>query len=378
MDTEWSPAARSTAPPLVLFGVHELGIFDHSSALAAQLIAAGARVSFTVSSADPVAVDTSGLRTRVDVRFRGSALVTDAPVFPGDGCVDAALVQTPYDEQRAIPWQHAGANQGLAYAGYGLAISNWVRGHFDLPMYSRCRYLLAPSPAAAAAHLKRGVPPGNVRHTGDALLHELRTRLIDDVDVAPRPTILWMPHWTEDWFGNPGYSTWSETVFDLLEVARAAEATVVVRPHPLLKRILVQSAASAPGRALREFLDLPNVSLSESDLVSDLLRATAALTDGVSVISYAAASGLPVGICRRQDSPLFSPAGTAIVGACDVLLGQDLRRLWIRRHVERIEPRDISSPAADEVNSWFPLHDRSPGELFAEWIVGNRGGTIGI
>lgn len=352
----------------VLFGIHDPGIIDHANALSEQILETGAEVAY-VPSTDRFSVDC--LQTIPELALVG--VDGDSVWQPNSSfdqtVFDAVFVQTPYDEQRDGLRREIGKAERLSYAGYGTPLSNWTRGHYDLDFYSRCRYLLASSDYAVSQHRKRGVGVENVRRTGDPLLFKVRAA-VEQHRISPdSPNVLWLPHWTLDWFGSPGYSTWTTTVHDVLSVATLTDVSLTIRPHPLLRQTLEGSKQTPERDALRRLLNLPNVHLSTESFVVDLLRATAVLTDGVSVIAYSCAAGLPVAVCRRPDSPPFGHAGADIVNQCEVLGSTEERIEWLRKHSSSISQRDPLSAAAQSVYRWFPLKAESPGSSFIDWLA---------
>ena len=351
----------------VLFGIHEPGIIDHANAICEQILDAGAEVTYA-SATEELSVEHHQYISEITPsRIDGESVWQPTEPFEQTG-FDAVFVQTPYDEQRRALWRGMGKSERLSYAGYGTALSNWTRGHYDLDFYSRCRYLLASSDHAVAQYRERGIGSENVRWTGDALLFKLRAAVEQHRRSPDNPHILWLPHWTLDWFGSPGYSTWVTTVHDVLTVAALTDVAVTIRPHPLLRRTLERSKDTPEGDALVRLLELPNVHVSTGGIVEDLLRATAVLTDGVSVIAYSCAAGLPVAVCRRSDSPPFGHAGADIVSQCEVLASREDRIRWLRKQSRSISQGDPLSSAAQCVYRWFPLTAESPGSYFVSWL----------
>ncbi len=347
----------------MLFGLHDPRIIDHASALASQLLRARTKTGWSWAGVKPLTEETSGRIPPALGDYEAERL--------GDGGLEhrwsAVVVQTPYDEQRTSHWRELAQGDGLTYSGYGVPISNWTDGLYGLPFYRRCTYILLSTPEEAKRHEAKGTYRRRLIHTGDPLLFDVVTG-VGESAIATKPTILWMPHWTVDWFGKPGYSTFAETVFDILDVARSeGEATFVVRPHPLLSQPQGVSVPSDPDPhvAYRELLRLPNVELSSRSLVDDLYAGSAVITDGVSGIAYAAAVGLPLAVCRRSDSPRFNEYGERIAATADTVVGSAERLRWIRNQVAN-PPHRRNESLRLTVLECFPLHDRSPGEIFAE------------
>ena len=349
----------------VVFGVHDLALIDHQVALSHQLRAAKRATTWTWAGFDATTPSSGDLKRLAKIGPQEEFL------WDGEGRLGqrfaAIFVQTPYEEQRHGDWRRLSADDGLAYSGYGVTISSWREGHYYAPLYLRCRYILLSTPSDFAPFRAAGIEDRRLLHTGSPILFDLVSRR-RTVAVPTDPVLLWMPHWTEDWFGSPGYSTWTETVFDVLHSAENEPTTTfIVRPHPLLRRQLEAPgrAESPPQLAYRNLLTLPNVELSTNDLIGDLLAASAVLTDGVSPIAYAAAVGMPLAVCRRFDSPPFSPNGERIAAAAETVVTSGQRRNWIKRQANS-PARARNEHLQQVVLSCFPLHDRSPGEVFAE------------
>ncbi|HWL00879.1 MAG TPA: hypothetical protein VNQ52_00745 [Microbacteriaceae bacterium] len=275
---------------------------------------------------------------------------------------EAIWLQTPYPEH--YPewfWETAGGR--LAYAGYGLTLSTWNEGLYGLETYRKARWLITESESDRSGYLQFGVQPDRVRAFGNPLLHVLRSR---DGNVRAREhDLLWAPHWTEEWFGGSGFSTWRETAPAIREFAGANPGIRVrVRPHPLLPAAIDRAERGDVGtQSYLSLLDLPNVSVSAGRLLDDIESSRALVTDGVSIIAYWASTGRPLGITRSDLSPRFNDAGERLVAAADQLSTPEQLHDWLdglRDAADSEERRALSQQL-------HPTFDESPIELWADY-----------
>ncbi len=237
----------------------------------------------------------------------------------------AVVLQSPYLED--YPdwfWAEKETHQNLEfiYTGYGIALSNWSAGHYRLPSFRLLDRL--------------GVP--DILGFVGAFIHEpLKTRLIPDPQAKllsnyissrqPKHSVLWAPHWSQNWFGNPrGFSRFNDSLTPITHFMFSnPEETLTFRPHPILKKALHCLTTNANPDSEEErstldsiknleaeysdFISLPNVNLSRSSLVQDILSHEKLITDGVSIIAYWGLTGKPMVVWRDSDSPSFNSLG---------------------------------------------------------------------
>ena len=240
----------------------------------------------------------------------------------------AVVLQSPYLED--YPdwfWAEKVTNHNLEfiYTGYGIALSNWNAGHYRLPSFKLVD--------------KLGVT--DVLAYVGAFIHQpLKARLIPDPQARllsnspssrkPEHTLLWAPHWSQNWFGNSrGYSRFKESLIPITNFLRNnPEKTLTFRPHPILKEALNCLTANVNPASEEErvtldsvknleiqysdFISLPNVALSRSSLVDDILNHQNLITDGVSIIAYWGLTGKPMVVWRDSDSPGFNSLGSLL------------------------------------------------------------------
>jgi len=269
----------------------------------------------------------------------------------------AVWVQTPYPEHYP-QWFWDTAAGRVSYAGYGLTLSTWEQGLYGLDMYRTARWLITESEAVRAGYVRFGADPERVCLVGNPLLYMLREALV--TSAPPSTELLWAPHWTEDWFGRPGFSTWRETAPVIRDFAVAnPESRIRLRPHPLLPAAIENAAADDTGaQVYRELAALPNVTVSSRRLVEDILDSAALVTDGVSIIAYWAATGRPMAITRDETVPPFNAAGERFVELSDRTTSASQLRDWLetpasrgdgtkrRAFSEEVHPTGPDSPVA--------------------------------
>lgn len=261
------------------------------------------------------------------------------------------LFQSPYPEHYPSWLIDATPVLRTAYAGYGIPLSRWYAGHFQTPIITSTDFLLAGSKYESDGYL-REVPSASTLFVGNPLLFEIRRAMAQDPPPAAdnTPRLLWAPHWTraqpnDDIFG---FSTWSESIFEMLAWAESSGLPLTVRPHPILRLALEEivndsltmhrEALKAAGpedaeaiEAFRAILQLPNVSLSQESMLEDVLRHDGLVTDGVAIIGYWCATGKSILITRSTSTSAFNAEGEALAQTCDVATGTTELRMWLQR-----------------------------------------------
>jgi len=344
----------------VCLAARPLATVEHLAAIARQSASAGLETCWLDLGDEPnitEAIRAWGDPGATPIRIAGAAALSrhlrrHRPV--------AIWLQTPYPEHYP-DWFWSIAAGSLGYAGYGLTLSTWDAGLYGLETYRQARWLITESEDDRQGYLRFGVEPDRVRVLGNPLLYELRTAL----PAAPEPIVdvLWAPHWTEDWFGRRGFSTWRETAPAMLEFAEAhPDRRVRLRPHPLLPAAMARGDAEDPaGRAYRRLAALPNVTISRGPLVQDILECAALVTDGVSIIAYWAATGRPLAITRDASSPPFNAIGERLVELSDRIDEPARLASWLDDSVAR---GDGSSRRAYSET----VHPTGPESPIARWV----------
>lgn len=347
-----TPARR---PPSVLFVLHQMGTLDHVHALHHQLERAGATVN--------VALGAEGL-TLPDwfTRNLPSLVIIDDPLAAiAERRYDAVVMQMPYDDLKAPVWSAIGRDEAyVVYSGYGVWTLTWDEGGYGLPFHARCSLILAASPWARDKYLLSEQAPLDAVWSGDPLMYEL---VHAESLTAKEPTILWAPHWSETWIdGSPGFSTWKSTVHLVLAAARRNPSIrFIVRGHPLMKTDVPDRRSRRASRAYRKLVALPNAWLSTESMRHDILKSTALLTDGLSIIPYYCTTGKPLGITRRTGTwNHLDASGKALFSLSDQLHNKKQIQHWLRAACNELVTQSIDRKVL--VSRLFPLRTTSPGE----------------
>ncbi len=266
-------------------------------------------------------------------------------------------IQTPYPEHYPDWFWTTVEGHPLCFAQYSIQMMTWEFGLYQLPTYRQCRWILVESNNLRNGFVANGVEADRVIVADNPILYELRHRQADRrIDDAV--DLMWAPHWSQDWFGQRGFSRWREVAPVLLEYARShPDVRILVRPHPLLQRA-VDATVDEEASAYRDLLRLPNVDLSRRSMADDVDRSRALLSDGLSILAYFASTGKPLGIVYDDESPEFNDLGYAILATSDQLSDPAAVAAWLERLPEltpddrrrtmmtRLLPAFVDSPVA--------------------------------
>ena len=248
----------------------------------------------------------------------------------------AIILQSPYPEHYPDWFMDFAKENALAYAGYGISLSDYTDGQFNTTLIKCSRYLLAASKYEVTGFKETKMVDSEILFTGNPKMYEIRRRLQDsDISKQPfAPRLLWAPHWSRFWLeGKKGFARWQVAIEPIFEFAKNnVGVEVVVRPHPILREALIafsglenqvlnrEALKTLDIEADKEFLvlfnqllALENVRLSNCSLVEDVTRSTYLITEGVSIIAYWAATGKPILVVRDEESPSFNEDGKMLL-----------------------------------------------------------------
>lgn len=226
------------------------------------------------------------------------------------------ITQTPYLQDHFHPKFLKKLMFGLnvSYTNYGLNLQLTPDLHYSLESYKELANLLVSSPMDVDGFKNAGIESCKVTQIGNPLVFEVDYQR-KNVDLGFHhytTRVLWAPHWTSSW------SNWEATLPILrLILSEHTDVSVTFRPHPLLLSGLNGELPRGYGNStsyeaegleqLRGFLQHERVVLSTSSLLLDCSRNDLLVTDGVSIIGFWAATGKPMAVLRRPDSPPFGP-----------------------------------------------------------------------
>lgn len=371
MEDHWRP--KSEAP--IVVACCSPGPFEHVRAFVDQVIAHDHSVVLVDASTD----GNLGLSPIVQSYLQGAdlhplTLDKTIEIFEPLGIV----MQMPYLEMYNASWQEIEYRHRAAYLGYGINLIE-VPHQYSSSSLWRFKYLGAHGPCEVEAYRKGGALQQSVRWVGNPLLWQLMTLTSGKKRSSLRTngpsggaavTILWAPHWAREWYGGLGTTTFPETLLDICGIARDNPVVhFIIRPHPfLLEKFGIVASHTDQDELTRswlELLSLPNVTVSNASMGDDVMNADICITDGVSIIAYAAALGRHVVITRREGSPEFYVWGEEIAREQSVVFDSESLQLVVSELMSRCHEPLTTGKA---VHEWFPLTAVSPGSAVVEWF----------
>jgi len=340
-----------------------ISIFDHADALASQAAKLGISCCF-------IDFESMFSRTMIYGRiFKWHTIVRRSSYL---------FLSTPYPEHYP-KWLIQG-NYKLAYAGYGLTLSNWVDGHFSSGMIRKCAILLAGSESEYLGYSGVCEDSQATILTGNPLMWEIRNSTSkNQVTKKQVEQILWAPHWTATWFeSSVGFSRWRESIGPILSFAETnPKVRILVRPHPILleaisasqkvensyyKREILASLRAGDSSYLdlfQKLLTLRNVKLSCDPLPSDILNSDALLTEGVSIIGYWASTGKPMAVYRDENSPDFGANGRLLLEQVTKVANPSEILDWLKV-ITGVEGYELNEKLVEVAQRVFPTFDHNP------------------
>jgi hypothetical protein len=351
----------------VLLLLSEAGTLDHAVAIKNQLTRAGASVEYSICKTGVSLPDWA----RKDFLSCNEVALSD--LIKSGQSYSAFWFQDPYEELFSDEMKTLLTDQSVLYTGYGLPISNWVRGNYGLPFFSLCDLVAAPSPYSKRMFEQSEHAPKETIWTGDPLLFELIHTPTPSSPIKPT-TILWAPHWTETWTdGSRGFTRWRETVGPLLKFFNHhASAKLIIRGHPFLKTSSTKDKRF--HKKLLKLQNLDNVSISCDSMKSDISKSDALISDGVSIIAYFAATEKPVGFVKTKNlTPPFNSAGRAISESGSLLSNSKEIKEWLTEVAENKSKFVSQSRESKElILQLFPIHESSPGSQIVSLLEGRN------
>jgi hypothetical protein len=343
---------------------------EHADALAAQAANLGVRTCF-------VNLNRKILFTWLNIIFYRCHILF---------CHSSYLfLSTPYEEHQ--PKWLTRVNFKFAYAGYGLTISNWEFGHFSGSIIPKCKLLIAGSEYEFLGYKKVSQDFQKILLAGNPLMWQIRDqKRKQPIQKFKVKQILWAPHWTSSWIDSPsGYSRWREKTPVIFEFAKLhPEIQFVFRPHPLLRdgifeefnknnkiylREIQKSLDIEKDKLvidiLKEFVMLPNVTLSTGSMSKDIIESDALITSGVSIIGYWAATGKPMVIYRDIDSPPFGVNGERLILSSETVNTPTELLMWMQEIIT-FDNFEINRSLVKSCEEIFPTFAKSPMQLILE------------
>ena len=268
-----------------------------------------------------------------------------------------AWIQTPYPEHYPDWFWSAVEPWPLCFAQYSIQMMTWEHGLYGLNTYKQCRWILVES-SVAPQRLSRGPDPRGPESylAGNPTLYELRHGDRSPVG-ATNHDLLWAPHWSQDWFGQRGFSRWREWPRCPRWAGRnprvrwrcdhiRSSTRCWKRRARRCRRIRIPGPAHTSerwtlrpihgGRCAAEPLAAVRRKLSDSGLF--------------------ATTGKPLGLIHDHESPDFCELGYAILGCSDVLSTPGAISAWLDDLPEAVP----SAKRAYVANQLLPDFAESP------------------
>jgi len=282
------------------------------------------------------------------------------------------VLSTPYPEHYSREALRAIAEGNTLYLGYAPLWSNDRRLHFELEIYKTISSLVCHSEYQARGYLEAGCLESQIVRVGDP-----RMKFLHDAEsMSPRRerdyTLLWTPHWTQDWYGYlAGYSTWVWASRVINEYAKTHPLErVLVRPHPMVFAMIADRAsrgiiAESPFAQARtewdELLSLPNVTISQgTSMLEDLANSRNAVSDYSSVAMYAESAHTRLAVTRNVVGPPISALGHDVLASAPLLETPEQLQDWI---ASLATPLDSGSPSSISNSAVYWEADALPPEF---------------
>jgi len=348
----------------------EISTSEHADALAAQAANLGVRTCFINLNRKILFTWLTIIYYRCHILFSRSSYL---------------FLSSPYEEHQ--PKWLTRVNFEFAYAGYGLTISNWEFGHFSGGIIPKCKLLIAGSEYEFLGYSKVSHDFQKILLSGNPLMWQIRDRILrQPIQKFKVKQILWAPHWTSSWIDSPsGYSRWRIKTPIIFEFAKShPEIKFVFRPHPLLRNGIFEEPNKKNKIYLREiqksldverdklvidilkeFVMLPNVTLSTGSMSEDIFESDALITSGVSIIGYWAATGKPMVIYRDSDSPPMGVNGEKLLLSSEIVSTPTELLTWMQEKIN-IDNFKINHSLVKSCEEIFPTFTKSPMQLILE------------
>ena len=298
----------------------------------------------------------------------------------------AIFLQSPYPEHYPDWFMEFGVVSNLAYAGYGMSLSNYVTGQFNTPLIKYSKYLMASSDYEMNGFKEITQSNGQILFTGNPKMYDIRKSLKSPnrLNHPFTPRLLWAPHWSRFWLeGKRGFARWQKTINPILEFARNNDhIEIVVRPHPILREALLAHTTFGQKNLNRESINsldletdtkyieyfkdlllLENVKLSQFSLAEDVLRSSHLVTDGVSIIAFWATTGKPILVITDDESPQLNSDGKKLLQEIEKAKNEFEISNWLNRQ-NFVSESEKNSSLISLSHLLHPTFHESPAQIF--------------
>ena len=296
----------------------------------------------------------------------------------------AVFFQSPYPEHWPNWFTESHDLFDYGYIGYFLSVTDYPYAQFASPLIQNSKYLIAGSPYELEYYQRECKGATNIIFAGNSLMFKLRAQMKKSAShiSTGNNKILWAPHFSNSWIDDSrGFSRWRlciEPIFKLIK--QNPNLSLTFRPHPLLANALKIELNSIPNEThqgvslfskselsqFRNLLSLPNVEFSEGPMLDDIIKCEALVPDGLSIISYWAATGKPMLVVQDALTPPWNQDGVKILGASEKASTELEVNTWLniitkKRTMNNLELIKIS-------NEIHPTFGKSPVDIFIEHL----------
>ena len=301
----------------------------------------------------------------------------------------AIFLQVPYPEYYPSWFNSISKKLNLAYAGYGISLSDYVEGQFNTELIRNSKFLLANSNYDFEGYNKIESDKAKIILTGNPMLYELRNHLSQISSEVQKKSmiLLWAPHWSQRWLKDKrGFARWQVCIDPIFKFASLnPNIKIIVRPHPILREAIIgeqlgrtifnreslkswnEDVSPSDKAKLLELFSLKNVSLSDNTMIQDIIESTHLLTEGVSILAYWSATGKPMLLIRDDESPKFNVEGEQLTNK--MLQAQSSNEIseWLNTSMKKSN-LEFNLELQELNRNIYPDLEKSPIEIFFEFI----------
>lgn len=292
------------------------------------------------------------------------------------------ILSVPYLEKYSEKIQKKLPNFKVVYLGYAPLWSSDRRLHFELDVYSTLSRIFCHSRYELEGFANAGCEKDRLVLIDDKRETLIRKKAFEKADVENVVSLLWTPHWTQDWYGYPfGYSTWLWSTDIILRWAKAHPTKkVILRPHPFfpnmiadrkMRGLLEGSPFDLAAKSYAELQGLENVQMSNSSLVDDLTDASIIVSDFSSAAIYGVKTSANVVVTFNDYGPPVSPLCRLELGATPQFSTKEGLENWLEE-LENLPRVSVSLESSREkfIKENSPQENLSQTDRFLTEMLG--------
>ena len=288
-------------------------------------------------------------------------------------CVNFEIVlyQLPYTEYHSESWFPSKNCSKTLYNGYGLQLSNWEYGHYQLDFYNDLKFIGAHTSKNIDKFKSKMLNPRSdqkLLKTGDYLLFDLLNEFKQSPPQKNEKKFLWATHWTTAWFDDKsGFSRFNQKVLlFFIFFLFHPKSKLIIRPHPLFN-IDTSGASKFKKKIWLLLLSLQNVELSHNSFKDDIINSNFLISSGVSILGYFGISGKPL-VMFKRDSSLFNEDVLDFVNSLDNAENQFELFIWLYKQNKSPEIK-YNFKRVNLISKIFEVQKVSPYKIFRDHLA---------